>query len=56
MLIEKRANGKLLLTSEYYILEGAVGLALPTRLGQTLRVEEEVNERIPTLTWQSCTV
>lgn len=30
------ANGKLLLTAEYFILDGAVGLALPTKLGQTL--------------------
>jgi mevalonate kinase len=33
------ANGKILLTGEYYILDGAVGLALPTvRYGQTLTV------------------
>lgn len=33
------ANGKLLLTGEYFILDGAVGLALPTKFGQTLTVE-----------------
>lgn len=33
------ANGKLLLTAEYFILDGAVGLALPTKFGQTLTVE-----------------
>jgi len=33
------ANGKLLLTGEYFILDGVVGLALPTKFGQTLTVE-----------------
>ncbi len=33
------ANGKLLLTGEYFILDGAVGLALPTKFGQSLTVE-----------------
>ena len=36
------ANGKLLLTAEYFILDGAVGLALPTKFGQTL--SEETSE------------
>ena len=34
-----RSNGKLLLTGEYLVLHGAVALALPTKLGQTLAVE-----------------
>lgn len=33
------ANGKLLLTGEYFILDGAKALALPTKYGQTLTVE-----------------
>ena len=33
------ANGKLLLTGEYLVLKGAVALALPTKLGQSLSVE-----------------
>lgn len=33
------ANGKFLLTGEYLVLHGALALALPTRLGQTLTVE-----------------
>ena len=33
------ANGKLLLTGEYFILDGAVGLALPTKFGQSLTVD-----------------
>lgn len=33
-----RSNGKLLLTGEYLVLHGAVALALPTKLGQSLTV------------------
>ena len=32
------ANGKLLLTAEYFVLDGAKALALPTKLGQSLTV------------------
>lgn len=35
-MLNYRANGKLLLTSEYAITQGATGLAIPTRYGQTL--------------------
>jgi mevalonate kinase len=34
------ANGKLLITSEYFILDGAVGLALPVKFGQTLHIQK----------------
>lgn len=34
------ANGKLLLTGEYFVLDGALALALPTKLGQSLQVIE----------------
>lgn len=40
------ANGKLLLTGEYFILDGAVGLALPTKFGQTLSVESSAEKGI----------
>lgn len=33
-----RSNGKLLLTAEYFVLDGALALALPVRLGQSLEV------------------
>ncbi len=33
-----RSNGKLLLTSEYFVLDGAIALALPTKKGQSLTV------------------
>lgn len=32
------AHGKLLLSAEYFVLDGALALALPTRLGQSLTV------------------
>jgi len=35
-MLNYRANGKLLLTSEYAITQGAKGLAVPTRYGQKL--------------------
>ena len=34
-----RANGKFLLTGEYLVLKGALALALPLKLGQSLEVE-----------------
>ncbi|MCH2043218.1 MAG: GYDIA family GHMP kinase [Saprospiraceae bacterium] len=47
-----RANGKLLLTGEYFVTEGAVALALPTKLGQRISVKH-VQSDTPTLLWQS---
>ena len=35
-----KSNGKLLLTGEYTVLDGALSLAIPTRLGQSLLVKE----------------
>ncbi len=46
-----RANGKLLLTAEYAVLDGALALALPTRLGQTLQVGSDEEPGI--LVWKS---
>jgi mevalonate kinase len=39
-LFETRACGKLLLTGEYFVLDGATALALPVRYGQSLRIEK----------------
>ena len=49
------ANGKLLLTGEYYVLEGARALALPTRFGQYLCVENTPDNRPqqPSFVWSS---
>lgn len=44
------SHGKLLLTAEYVVLDGAKALALPTKYGQTLTVET-INE--PKIIWQS---
>lgn len=46
------SNGKLLLTGEYLVLEGAKSLAIPTKFGQDL-VVEEIKE--PQLIWSSFT-
>ena len=44
------SNGKLLITGEYLILDGAKGLALPTKMGQNLIVEPTNTE---TIHWKS---
>jgi mevalonate kinase len=38
--------GKLLITSEYFVLDGALALAVPTRLGQDFYSEEEKEDNI----------
>ncbi len=47
-----RSNGKLLLTSEYFVLNGALSLALPTQKGQSLQVTEEPFSQ-PILKWNA---
>jgi len=44
------SNGKLLLTGEYVVLDGARALAIPTKYGQNLEVEPSEKEGIH---WQS---
>lgn len=39
-IFETRANGKLLLTGEYFVLDGATALALPVSYGQSFRVDK----------------
>jgi mevalonate kinase len=39
-----RASGKLLLTGEYAVLNGARALALPTRFGQSLSVRQDLGQ------------
>lgn len=39
-----KANGKFLLTGEYLVLHGALSLALPLKLGQTMNVETADND------------
>lgn len=45
-------QGKLLLTGEYFVLNGAKALALPTQVGQSLHVRYAQSFR-PTLNWKS---
>ncbi|WP_426431395.1 GYDIA family GHMP kinase [Winogradskyella sp. HB-48] len=45
-----QSNGKLLLTGEYVVLDGAKALALPTKFGQSLKVEENNTN---TIFWKS---
>lgn len=44
-------NGKLLLTGEYFVLDGALALATPVRYGQKFIIEEKDN--LNGLTWES---
>lgn len=44
------SNGKLLLTGEYIVLDGAVALAFPTKFGQSMTVSE-IDE--PKIIWNS---
>ena len=46
------SNGKLLLTGEYVVLDGATSLAVPTKFGQDLTIEP-IQE--PELVWGSFT-
>ncbi len=46
------AQGKLLLAGEYFVLDGAVALAFPTKKGQYLKVKP-VDSKALVLTWKS---
>lgn len=46
------AHGKLLLTAEYFVLDGAQALALPVRLGQSLNLRF-TNDDLRLLHWRS---
>lgn len=48
MLYSKKANGKLLITGEYFVLDGAKALAIPTKYGQTIDVNSS-----PNFSWKS---
>lgn len=47
-----QAHGKLLLTAEYFVLDGALALALPVRLGQSLDLRF-LNDDLPFFHWYS---
>ncbi|TDE02872.1 GYDIA family GHMP kinase [Flavobacterium hiemivividum] len=44
------SNGKLLITGEYLVLDGAKAFALPTKFGQSLIIEKSTN---PGIEWKS---
>ena len=44
------SNGKLLITGEYVVLDGALSLAIPTKFGQSLIVESIDDQK---LVWKS---
>jgi mevalonate kinase len=46
------SHGKLLLTGEYFVLDGALALAVPTKLGQSLGVKFQKSD-FPVLNWKS---
>lgn len=52
MMKEFYSNGKLLLTGEYFVLDGAKSLAVPTTCGQDLTIQK-IKE--PQLIWKSLT-
>lgn len=45
-------HGKLLLSGEYFVMDGASALALPTTVGQSMRVKYKPSYQ-PTLNWKS---
>ena len=47
------SHGKLLITGEYVVLDSALSLAVPTKLGQKMEVLFEENLADNTLTWYS---
>lgn len=46
-------HGKLLLTSEYFVMDGALALALPTKLGQQMEVELTSYNGASLLKWKA---
>ncbi len=50
-IFDTRAQGKLLLTAEYFVLDGATALAIPVRFGQRLSVA--IGKAPGKLSWQS---
>lgn len=49
-----KANGKLLISGEYAVIDGALALAIPTRFGQNLTVSySEKETEFPILYWEA---
>ena len=52
-MLTYHSHGKLLITGEYLVLDGAMALAVPTKLGQSLTVRP-ISQRV--IQWKSTTV
>lgn len=50
-----RSNGKLLLTAEYLVLRGALALAVPVKLGQSLRIKTKNSKGEGSINWHART-
>ena len=50
--LEFHAQGKLLITGEYAVLDGALALAIPTKKGQSMRIQPQ-KEALPSITWRA---
>lgn len=51
MIFSSRANGKLLISAEYFVLDGATAFAIPTRLGQKIEIKK--SEIFGGIKWKS---
>ena len=51
--MEFYSNGKLLLTGEYVVLNGALSLALPTIYGQHLKVKNNPSNKIKWISYDN---
>ncbi|MCL9806521.1 GYDIA family GHMP kinase [Flavobacterium amniphilum] len=47
------SNGKLLITGEYVVLDGAIAFALPTKFGQYLKIDDSKNNSIKWTSYDS---
>ncbi len=52
MINEYYSRGKLLITGEYFVMEGSEALALPLKMGQHLLVEKNSDQRLE-IKWES---
>ena len=52
-MLTYHSHGKLLITGEYLVLDGAMALAVPTKLGQSLTVRP-ISQQV--IQWKSTTV
>jgi len=53
LLYKHYAHGKLLLSGEYFVLDGAKAFAIPTHYGQLFKVYQVVDTGQPNIVWKS---